>query len=370
MKMADRLVKGLSHCIDLLYESAIDSASWTPALRAINKLIGGNGAVYLVFNGNDSIKQADIADIPLEALQLYNLLYEQDPRREELRRLPCFEVFNDAGLRDRRAFEQTDVFNLVLEPYDIPNHVMTAIPQTDGAYGAIVVQRSRCRGPAGRQEEDLMRMLGPHVARAHRMQRLLGEQRSRASLAEDVLERLPHPIAVLGSDRKVLRMSLALREILTPHRGLCYWQGKLRAKKAQDDANFERACALAMAHGSLACTGSTLTIAEPPPSSGLVLSVYPIPPDSGSAGDAKCLVIVRDPQRIADSLVLRLMQAYELTRAEARLAEVLIGGVSLQAAADRLEVTVNTCKTQLQAVYRKTDSRNRMELARVILALT
>jgi DNA-binding CsgD family transcriptional regulator len=113
-----------------------------------------------------------------------------------------------------------------------------------------------------------------------------------------------------------------------------------------------------------------VVVAEAEPALGLVVTAYPLPPRKDVINEARCLLVVRDPNGTAEAIGGRLLQAYKLTKAETRLAETLISGASLQEAADLLQVTVNTCKTQLQSIYRKTDCRNRAELARAIFALS
>ena len=253
----------------------------------------------------------------------------------------------------------------------MPNNVFVSIAQPHGGYGAMIVERPRKLGPAGAREEDLMRRLGPHVTRALHMQRMLGGERSRRLLMEEVFERLPQPIALLAADGKVLRMSLALRELLRVRKGLFYSQSKLRARQLQDDGLLEKAIAQATRLVSPVCSSSTLVVRDALPGPGLIVTVYPLPQRSDVlVHERRALVVVRDSSGVAESVGSRLVQAYALTRAEARLAEALIGGASLQQAANLLQVTVNTCKTQLQSIYRKTDCRNRAELAHAIFALS
>jgi DNA-binding CsgD family transcriptional regulator len=68
--------------------------------------------------------------------------------------------------------------------------------------------------------------------------------------------------------------------------------------------------------------------------------------------------------------VATLMSLFGVTAAEARAALEVPRGGSLAAMADRLDVSVNTLKTQLQAVYAKTMTRRQADLLKVLLALS
>lgn len=79
-------------------------------------------------------------------------------------------------------------------------------------------------------------------------------------------------------------------------------------------------------------------------------------------------MVFSDPERNPPSMVASLMQSYGLTRAEARLTETLAAGASLHDASDQLNVSINTLRTQLCAVFTKTDTRRQSELLRLLLS--
>ena len=65
----------------------------------------------------------------------------------------------------------------------------------------------------------------------------------------------------------------------------------------------------------------------------------------------------------------RLEALFALTLAEARAALQVLHGGSLADMASRLGVSANTLKTQLQAVYQKTDTHNQAELIRLLVSV-
>jgi DNA-binding CsgD family transcriptional regulator len=67
--------------------------------------------------------------------------------------------------------------------------------------------------------------------------------------------------------------------------------------------------------------------------------------------------------------MLRLRDAYGLTRAEARVAFAVSAGTSVVAAADVLGVSPNTVKSHLRSVFMKTGMRGQVELARLMAVL-
>ena len=61
------------------------------------------------------------------------------------------------------------------------------------------------------------------------------------------------------------------------------------------------------------------------------------------------------------------MDVFGLTPAEARLTAALVDGERLEEYADRLEISVNTVRTQSKQVFAKTGCGGQVELIRAIL---
>ena len=68
--------------------------------------------------------------------------------------------------------------------------------------------------------------------------------------------------------------------------------------------------------------------------------------------------------------VALLQTSLHLTRAEAELAQALVSGLTLAAVAQHLERSINTCKSQLKAIYAKTGCRNHVDLTKTLLLET
>jgi len=62
----------------------------------------------------------------------------------------------------------------------------------------------------------------------------------------------------------------------------------------------------------------------------------------------------------------RLKSLFELTHAEARLAQCLACGDSVEEAAQKLNVKMTTARTQLAAIFAKTDTRRQAKLVAIL----
>jgi DNA-binding CsgD family transcriptional regulator len=67
---------------------------------------------------------------------------------------------------------------------------------------------------------------------------------------------------------------------------------------------------------------------------------------------------------------LRLRRRFKLSKAEARVATLLSDGLAPRMIADRLNVSIHTVRSQLQAIFSKTDTSRQAELTSLILRET
>lgn len=79
------------------------------------------------------------------------------------------------------------------------------------------------------------------------------------------------------------------------------------------------------------------------------------------------ILIVRDPARRPELSAETLARLFDLTPAEAALASELAKGLTLDDAAAALDVSRNTARSQLQAVFRKTGTSRQSELVLLVL---
>ena len=80
------------------------------------------------------------------------------------------------------------------------------------------------------------------------------------------------------------------------------------------------------------------------------------------------MLVVSDPDRNRQISLEWLTQQYGLTPAERHLAELLVDGQRLDAAAATLGVTVGTARTRLKQILAKTDCHRQAELVRLAMS--
>lgn len=80
--------------------------------------------------------------------------------------------------------------------------------------------------------------------------------------------------------------------------------------------------------------------------------------------------IVRPKTPAGMPIELRLRRRFRLSKAEARVATLLADGLAPRMIADRLNVSIHTVRSQLQAIFNKTDTSRQAELTSLLLRET
>ena len=100
----------------------------------------------------------------------------------------------------------------------------------------------------------------------------------------------------------------------------------------------------------------------------LIMNSVPVPVLSENGPHSVLLLIDLEATPLPKAASLE--KIFGLTQAEARLALLLVDGVTLSEAAERLNVSVATLRTQLKAIFNKTHTHRQAELVVLISRLS
>ncbi len=102
----------------------------------------------------------------------------------------------------------------------------------------------------------------------------------------------------------------------------------------------------------------------------LHISIVPFRSNQLLAGASPCaLIYVSDTEAQPASRAAVLSSLYELTPSECRLADLLLQGLELKAAAESLRIAPSSARFVLKSVFRKTGTHRQSELIRFLLGL-
>lgn len=145
-------------------------------------------------------------------------------------------------------------------------------------------------------------------------------------------------------------------------------KGRVRAANQVNDSSLQRAIHRAIRSGdSFSDHGHTVCLRR-----GLLtpLSVYVLRMRGSEPllldRTTTAMLVVVDPECMPQSSSKQIAFALYLTNAEALLTERLFRGENLRDAAECLNISINTAKSQLKSIYSKTGCSTHAELARKV----
>lgn len=175
---------------------------------------------------------------------------------------------------------------------------------------------------------------------------------------------MPHGVLMIGADLRVRYMNRSARDTLARNRGIELRNDALTLNDKQLDQRFRELVELAAAK---ACQGhdqasGAMFVRAPMSREHVELVVAPVPATGSAAADVQVLLYLFDtssPRQVSFDVLTGL---YGLTHTEAKLVQFMTNGMTLDEAAEELEISVNTARTHLKHIFHKTSINRQTEL--------
>jgi DNA-binding CsgD family transcriptional regulator len=231
--------------------------------------------------------------------------------------------------------------------------------------------RTEANGPFSNDECQRLGLVLPHIRRAVELQTRIGMADARQRLSTEILDALGHPAFILDGGCRILHANAAGDALLADGTLLTGLGGYLSARSPP------------VAEEIAAATRLTENIASP---SGITrpspwVSLASITADwhgiqffrlspawvLNPSRAVAVLAIIRRRSTATIPSVEVIRQRFALTVSEAALASLLATGKSLSEIAANKRVSVETARTQLKSVFRKTGTRRQADLIRLLM---
>lgn len=367
-----------------LYAAVLDGRSLAAAIRPLaRQLRTSTHAVHLMryVHGTprESRSEGGPGTAPEVMAEYGRYWIRHDPWAHAAAQAPD-GVLNFSRVVAPELLARTPIWNEWAAPRDGAFSCMAGLVHAPGGIvGGVAFHRSVRAEPFGRREEELLRPVFSHLRRALVAEARLaqaGWEQSRAMRAG--FSALRQGVALLGEDRRLVVSNPALEMMAAEDDGLSLVpDGGISSHDP-----FARQ-ALARAIGSaLATLGGKVKLM--PDAAGLVL-----PRRSGGApwlvqvlplkgleahglpeGFTGVMVLVTDDEQRPRPRAPLLRQAFGLTAAEGALAAALAAGKTTAEHAATRRISVETARSHLAAIRRKTGCHRQVELAALLARLT
>lgn len=351
-----------------IYESALNPAHWDVAMAGIiNRTAPPRWDIaFLLWErlnppGGRFVGAFGVAEF---ARQGYIAAFAgRNPWSQYGHAQPVGTVAHTDALLSREEFRASELYRSFLCTWDIDSALIGVIDRAGPQHLGLVVPGPDS-GPVDNLIDAVSRYL-PHIQRATRISRRLGEANLRAANAEAALERSPSATLILGPDLELLYANGHGNEVLDGGYGDAR-NGRLmlRDRKAH-------AALLALTRGEDPAPSLALSIEPQDRPAMRALAMRIDAPMTQTLcgpieGGRVLLVGSVHPGGIRQDAVKRYVEWFDMTPAEARLAALLADGRSLEDAATSRGVSVNAERFLLRGIFAKTGTSRQSELVALL----
>jgi DNA-binding CsgD family transcriptional regulator/PAS domain-containing protein len=358
--------------VEALYDAAVDETLWPKAMGQIVEITDSHAATFCVIDGSERPRlpvfmtfnfEQRFIDEYLEGMVLH------DPTVQYIIAHPDRRIVHDAEFITER--EKDKLFY-----YDwhgsFSDRLAGMVNPATNVQSGVTLHRTRKVGDFETGHIERFQFLYRHLDRAVRIGFQLGTLGTMQRMSYELLDANPLSIFVLDDKGYVLFANRAARALAAADEGVVLTSQGLSLTMSEDDSKFQALIAWAsMARGQdRAASGGAMQALRRSGKRPYSILVSPLSRTSWNVTvvQPSVCVIVADADQDA-ALPEKLLHAlYGMTRAEARLAARLAAGEDLQGAARNLGIAYPTARTQLSAIFRKTDTRRQGELIKVLLS--
>lgn len=365
--------------LDRLHEIPYGEATWQSALVAVADFLGAEG---VDMSWTDSTARVctrhEPARIDMAAVQKYSREYltadfaSIQPRGRIAMDMRENQVIADSDVWSRAERNRMVFFGDFYDPLVKCDEGMLGCARS-GANGGphLLLATHYARGAPLAEARRRQRMLLPHLRRVCMLEIKLEKVRSENAVLADALDRIPEAVALLDSSAKVLKANHAAIDLL--RRGAEVSRsvdGRLMLPTSDNRAALARCLAqsvtpLLLLNDDQGKPPERIVIRRTQ-GSPMILTLYALPKELSDASGACAIAFIVDPDAKAASVASVAQNAFDLTDSEAALCEALLAGTRLAEDAAARGVSVNTVKSQLQAVFSKTGTNRQADLVRLL----
>lgn len=282
-------------------------------------------------------------------------------------RLLSHGICDDEQMDCTQDIRRTRFYADFLRPTDI-EHAMALRLSTEptGEISVLTVNRSERSGAFDTAERHLANQLLPHLQNARSLHKRIHSLETRQAVFQSTLNHVHEGVFHLAADGRILfanenaqsmisAASIVRREgrrLIPVHAADCLAMYKALQGIATSPGGAAHHLRM---HGRDNRLGGLLTLCPAPPTN-----------SPWSLNNVVAIAFVQILDQPPPSAGTRLQTAWQFTRAECQLAQLLMQGLSLDEAAGRVGVSKNTVRSQVRSMYEKTGTHRQGELVALL----
>ena len=373
----------LSDVINLIYAAATsDGAAWDDVAPRLCTLFGAQRVSLVLPEAPGRIRQVLGGGDDEWAVSYAAYYHRIDPYRQSAEqhfrdaRLPRLNVVVDEEIVPYSTLNKSEYFSDYARPAGF-RYLLGGLPGTQ-SFAPIGFSRDASSGPFDDADKRRLMTLLPHLQRALQLEKRLAVA-DRAHLGSGALDALAIAVVLVDGAMRILHANAAASRLMEGDRcglamlgsGPCPGVGAIRllARHPDDQSTLVKLVADATAGGSGGAFRLRTTRDEPAQNAQLAVIVSPAAShstDRYGVAPAAAMLVVRQLNRAWLPPPSLMSELYGLTKSEAEVALRFSGGATAEDVARHRQVSLDTVRTQVKTILRKTNAASLRDLERII----
>ncbi len=353
-----------------IYDAALDDTQWPVVVQRLARLLKAEDSI--LFGSPESTNNQMIVLSPLlhagiDAAKAYEAYYWKHDiwRAGATQHQLAYSgaIFHGDQFIDRRSFKDTEIYCDFFKPMmNGTGVVLTSIIEESAQQhpNPVVLSfyKSFSAEPFNQQDEDLIRHLMPHFQRSLLIRRKMIEEKQRCQLMEQAFDQSGDAIIFLDETSRVVFANRKAESMLC--------QGNLTIKQNQlysHDSAENSALRIAL-RNAMEGMGGVQKFDHLSSFATRIALFSPIKAIPGERSDmlARVMVIITEVSQCKNNALVTFAGLYGLTNAEMRVLEHLLRQQGTREIASILNISINTLRSHLKALFAKTRTKNQRDL--------
>lgn len=369
----------LSDLVGSVYDCIPDATLWHGTLDSIRKFCDGHLATLAVVDTDINSARFSVACGEPAVLEPLISTYKSDmpffsavPKMELDVPLTVDSIYELDGPTARDRWISSRMAQDWAVPNRLDDFIWVPVMKQPGRVGNLVVVTHKDRPQISKADLELVSTLSPHVRRAVTISDLFESERRKGEIFRDIVDSLSHPVLIVSSDMQIIFANLAAEKLLQSREML----KSLRGELSFNFSHAHRAISAAVETGkhdefALGPAGINVPLAvSQSPSVAHVMPLAQRDPSQRISQRAAAAIFIAS----AGSAPLPAMDAiaalFGLTAAEKRVAAQVASGKTRHDIAQAAGVSDGTVKSQLAAIFDKTNTSDQRDLALLVRDLS
>ncbi len=353
----------LEQLIGVIYEAVLDPGRWQEAVRLCALYAGGEDAQMLIIAKPSlqpllSIQAGSAFD--LQSGQDYAEYYIKiDPRFPLVTDYPIDQWTSCHDIHDQNFVNRNEFYQDFLLPSKARYVHAARIDETEEQFTMFGILRAIDQSPFTIENTRAAKRFSGHLQRALHLQRQAQQLKLKAELGAMAIDVLAIARLLVDAKGAILHLNAHAENALrNPSSGLCSKAGRLLATHTSTKSQLSQLISDAT---SSPAVGGAMFLNHARTQQ---LFVIPLPANSRFAENWQLplafLIILPIGTNVSNLHLFA--ELYALSPTELRVVTALMQGKSAEEYAQEMGVTMNTVRTQLKSIYKKTNTRRQSEL--------